>query len=405
LVELAPTPAGGWRLLRDGKPYEIRGAGGTDQLELVKAIGGNTIRTWGIDQLDRRENGKTLLDRCSALGLTIMAGIWVEHERHGFDYSNPADVRRQRETVRAAVRAYKHHPAILIWGLGNEMEGPTSDGSDPRIWRELEELIKIVKEEDPSRPVCTVIAGAATGKIRALMRDYPSLDILGVNAYGGAAGAGAAAAAAGWTKPFILAEYGPVGHWEVAQTSWGAPIEPSSKEKASNYFASHRGAMEDSRGLCIGTFAFVWGHKQETTATWYGMFLSTGEKLPAVDAVAYAWSGTWPANRSPRIEKFTADFREREVGPGDRLAVNVIASDADGDKVTVEWRVVAESTDRRVGGDREAAPPEFPECIVEADERGALLRAPQKRGGYRVFCIVRDGKGGASADNFPFFVK
>ncbi|MCU0792749.1 MAG: glycosyl hydrolase family 2, partial [Opitutaceae bacterium] len=81
------------------------------------------------------------------------------------------------------------------------------------------------------------------------------------------------------------------------------------------------------------------------------------------------------------------------------------ASDADGDKVTVEWRVVAESTDRRVGGDREAAPPEFPECIVEADERGALLRAPQKRGGYRVFCIVRDGKGGASADNFPFFVK
>ncbi|MCU0791839.1 MAG: glycosyl hydrolase family 2, partial [Opitutaceae bacterium] len=273
LVELAPTPAGGWRLLRDGKPYEIRGAGGTDQLELVKAIGGNTIRTWGIDQLDRRENGKTLLDRCSALGLTIMAGIWVEHERHGFDYSNPADVRRQRETVRAAVRAYKHHPAILIWGLGNEMEGPTSDGSDPRIWRELEELIKIVKEEDPSRPVCTVIAGAATGKIRALMRDYPSLDILGVNAYGGAAGAGAAAAAAGWTKPFILAEYGPVGHWEVAQTSWGAPIEPSSKEKASNYFASHRGAMEDSRGLCIGTFAFVWGHKQETTATWYGMFL------------------------------------------------------------------------------------------------------------------------------------
>jgi hypothetical protein len=405
VVKVEQTPDGGWRLTRGGAPYEIRGAGGSGHLDVLKSIGGTTIRTWGIEQLSQTINGKTLLEQCEERGLTIMAGIWIQHERHGFNYSDPAQVRRQRDEVRAAVRKYKNEPAILIWGLGNEMEGPTSDGRDPRVWRELEELAKIVKEEDPSRPICTVIAGAASGKVRALIRDYPSLDILGVNAYGGAAGAGKAVAEAGWNKPFILAEYGPVGHWEVAQTKWNAPIEPSSREKASNYYGAHKGAMEDSGGRCIGTFAFVWGQKQETTATWYGMFLQSGEKLPSVDAIAYAWTGKWPSNRSPRIEKLEATFKEKEVAPGETLTVTAVASDADGDRVQIEWLVVAESTDRRVGGDKEAAPPSFPDSILQTRDQSVQIRTPRQRGGYRVFCIVRDGKGGASADNFPFFVK
>jgi hypothetical protein len=285
------------------------------------------------------------------------------------------------------------------------MEGPTSDGRDPRIWRELEQLARIVREEDPTRPICTVIAGASGDKIRALMRDYPSLDILGVNAYAGAGGVGQAVVDAGWTKPFILAEYGPVGHWEVRLTPWGAPIEPSSKDKAANYYASVRGAMEDGRGQCVGTFAFVWGNKQETTATWYGMFLESGEKLPSVDAIAYAWTGSWPANRSPRIERLAADFIEGTVAPGALLEASVEARDPDGDTLSYTWIVKAESTDRKVGGDAEAAPPQFPECILANEGGRVRLRAPATPGPYRLFVYVRDGQGGASADNFPFLVK
>lgn len=205
-----------------------------------------------MEQLDRHVDGRTLLDRCQDLGITVMAGIWVQHERHGFDYSDPLQVRRQREEVRAAVRKFKNHPAILIWGLGNEMEGPSADGRDPRIWRELEELARIVKEEDPDHPVCTVIAGAAAGKVKAMMRDYPSIDILGVNAYAGAAGVGTALAEAGWNKPFILAEYGPVGHWEVRQTPWGAPSRRRRERKRKT----------TSRPIvvrCRTREAFVWG--------------------------------------------------------------------------------------------------------------------------------------------------
>ena len=404
-VKIVPAPAGGWSLTRNGAPYTVRGVGGDGRLELLRELGGTTIRTWGVEQLDRKIEGRTLLDRCQDLGITVMAGIWVQHERHGFDYSDPVQLRRQRDEVRAAVRKFKDHPAILVWGLGNEMEGPSADGRDPRIWRELEELARIVKEEDPDHPVCTVIAGAAAGKVQALMHDYPSIDILGVNAYAGAAGVGAALVQAGWTKPFILAEYGPVGHWEVRQTGWGAPIEAPAREKAENYRKAYRGAMEESRGLCVGSFAFVWGQKQEVTATWYGMFLATGEKLPAVDAVAHAWMGVWPASRSPSIERLAADFAEGVVKPGASLRVEARVADADGDALTFDWRVVEESSDRKEGGDHEAEPPALPECVVREEGAAVELRAPARPGAYRVFLYARDGRGGASADNFPFRVE
>lgn len=407
VVKVVPGLGGGWSLTRNGEAYELRGAGGDTHLDLLKEIGGTTIRTWGIEQLDREVGGKSLLDRCHELGLTVMAGIWVQHERHGFNYSDPEQIKKQREEVREAVRKYKDHPALLIWGLGNEMEGPGSDGRDPRVWRELEQLARLVKEEDPHHPVCTVIAGAGGDKVRALRKEYTALDILGVNAYGGAAEVGRAVTEAGWTKPFILAEFGPLGHWEVGRTSWGAPIEPFARDKAARYEATLRAVMADGHGRCLGAFAFIWGQKQETTATWYGMFLASGEKLPAVDAVAHAWSGKWPANRSPHIENLTADFAGREVRPGESLAVIAEASDAEGDALDFDWQVVAESTDRREGGDRESVPPAFPECVVRVGGGGgrAELRAPATPGAYRVFLFVRDGQGGASADNLPFLVK
>ena len=40
---------GRYELLKDGKPYYIKGAGGTENLEKLKKYGGNSIRTWGVD--------------------------------------------------------------------------------------------------------------------------------------------------------------------------------------------------------------------------------------------------------------------------------------------------------------------------------------------------------------------
>ena len=37
----------GYELLRDGKPYFIKGAGGWTRLKELAAAGGNSVRTWG----------------------------------------------------------------------------------------------------------------------------------------------------------------------------------------------------------------------------------------------------------------------------------------------------------------------------------------------------------------------
>ena len=231
----------------------------------------------------------------------------------------------------------------------------------------------------------------------------PSIDILGVNAYGSAPALGDDLKSAGWKKPFILAEFGPLGHWEVPLAPWGAPIEPSGEDKAARYAATYARVGADSR--CIGTFAFGWGQKQETTGTWYGMFLRTGEKLPSVDAMARAWTGRWPVNRCPVVGPLESPARLAKVAPGSRIRARAEIRDPEGDAWTAEWFVLEESTDRRLGGDREAEPPHVTVDVLRSEGGEVELLAPSRPGAYRLFLKVRDGQGGASAENFPFFVE
>lgn len=401
-VSLAQDTAGQWQILRHGEPYTIKGAGGFQHLQLLRDLGGNTVRTWGIEQLETVVDGEKLLDKAHRLGLTVMVGIWVDHPRHGHDYDDAAYLATQRERIRESVRHYRDHPAILLWGLGNEMEG---DGDDPRVWRELEILARIVKEEDPDRPVCTVIAGTYNDKVAKMMEHYTSLDLLGINIYAGAELVDRSLAEQGWDRPYLLTEFGPIGHWEVAATEWGAPLEPTSVEKAATYAAAHRVQMDEGRGLCLGTFCFIWGQKQETTSTWFGMFLPTGERTPTVDAMSRIWTGQEPANPAPLVHDLRSSMRQAVVQPGTEWKVVAEVSDSDDDELSHEWAVVAETDDRKFGGDHERTPPEIPDCVVEHHGEQAVIRAPKKPGAYRVFYFVRDNHGGGASGNFPFRVE
>lgn len=400
-VTLVQNESGTWKLIRNGVPYYIRGAGGVDHLELFQSSGGNTMRTWGMDQLTTGVPGESLLDQCAGLGLNVMVGLWLKHARHGADYGDKEFLQHQRDRIRAAVRTYRDHSAVLMWGLGNEMEG---DGSDPRIWQELEVLAQIVKEEDPHHPVCTVIAGTANDKVRRMMEHYSSLDLLGVNIYAGAEKVDQNLTEQGWDRPYLITEFGPIGHWEVETTTWGAPIEPISAAKAASYETAHRSQFEQGRGLCLGTFCFLWGHKQETTSTWFGMFLKTGEKTPMVDAMHRIWSGKEPEQCSPKITALTSTLQEQSVPPGSIYEAKVECRHPNQSVLEFEWQVVAETNDRRSGGDQETTPPVIPDCILENNGTHARIQTPHKSGGYRVFIFVRDGQGGGSGANFPFFV-
>ena len=394
-----------FQLMVNDKPFFIHGVGGTHRLAELHDLGGNSIRTWGIESLSETVDGKPLLDRAQDLGLMVTAGIWVRHQAPDFNYDDARAVQNQRDIVRKDVQTYKNSPVLLIWGLGNETEGPTSDGSDVRIWKELNVLAGIVKEEDPNHPVMTVIAGAGGVKIKNLLAYCPNIDILGVNAYASASGVGKAVTGQGWTKPFILTEFGPSGQWEVPKTSWGAPIEVTANEKAASYYATQTMVMEDSKNICLGSYAFLWGDKQEATSTWYGMFLKSGERLPQADAMSFAWTGNWPPNRCPKLKSLTTSVTEKTVAPGTPANAMADATDPGGAPLQYEWSVVDENKVVGIGGQAEPVPAAHPECITGPQDKTLAFTTPSTPGAYRLFLTIRNGKGGATTANVPFLVQ
>ena len=390
--------SGNWQLQRDGKPYYVKGAGGTGSLEQLAAVGANSNRSWGVD--DEAET-RARLDEAHKNGISMAFGIWLQHERHGFDYSNTSAVAKQLETSLAHIKNFKDHPAILVWGIGNEMEG---SGDNPEIYKHIEKLAAMAKKEDPNHPVMTVIAGIGGKKVEMLHKHCPSLDIVGINSYGGARVVPKDYRKLGGTKPYIVTEFGPTGTWECAKNSLGAVIELTSQKKADEYKASAMEFAKDKE-LCLGSYAFLWGNKQEGTATWFGMLMPDGKRTAAVDTMSEIWSGKPPANRCPKIDKI------KLVGPvdvrnGDEVQVELEASDPEGDSLNVRWVVTGEADSYSTGGDKQNAPPLYDESILKSDLTGATIKAPETSGTVRIYAYVDDGdKGGVATANVTIGVK
>ena len=220
--------ADGFRLVRNGEPYLIKGVGGDRSLPALKAAGGNSIRTWGADKVG------PVLDEAQKLGLTVTVGIWLGHERHGFNYNDSDQVARQFDAVRKVIETHKDHPAVLLWGIGNEMEG-YADGGNAAIWSAINNIASLAKRIDPNHPTMTVVAEIGGDRVKNIHRLCPEIDIVGINSYAGGASIPKRYREAGGEKPFILTEFGPPGIWEVPKHSWGAASELSSTEKADSY--------------------------------------------------------------------------------------------------------------------------------------------------------------------------
>lgn len=401
LVAIEGDPSAGWRLVRNGVPFSIRGAGGPGSLEALAACGGNTIRTWGVEDVEKLVDGVSMIDRAHRAGIAVTVGLWLGHERHGFNWSDAGAIAGQRQMVETAVLAYRDHPAVLSWGLGNEMEGV---GDNPVIWREVNHLARRIKDLDPHHPVMTVVANVSPAKLAAIKEHAPDIDILGINAYAGVADMADRLRAENWTKPYCITEFGLRGPWESPHTPWKAPIEPTSREKTESTATAQAAITADPR--CLGSYAFLWGQKQEATASWFGMFLPSGEKTARVDVMARAWTGEWPANRAPVLAAAEVPFAGTELSPGESREVTARYSDPENDPLTFRWEVREESSDRREGGDAERQPPSVPGAIVRSDDRGAAeIRMPEKPGAYRLFVTVTDPHGSGAVDNWPFFVR
>lgn len=392
-VTLQKNPAGEWTLYRGGAPYYVNGAGGSVFLDEVVAAGGNSIRTWGT------ENARTLLDEAHKRGLTVMMGLWLQHERHGFDYDDSISVRRQQDAFRKEVIALKDHPALLAWGVGNELD---LNYTNTNVWYAVESMAKMIKELDPHHPTTTITAGLDSTEVQLIKARCPSLDFLSINTYGDLDKLPSQIRKFGWDGPYMITEWGPNGHWEVKRAPWGAPLEQTSAQKAESYRKRYQDKILAERTYCMGSYVFLWGQKQETTSTWYGIFTEYREKTETLWAIAQAWKGTNEA-APVSITAFEKPFHIATVG--DEMEVKVNATMPASTKPTLRYELVPESQDIKAGGDVESRPT----SVLRKKKRGFKgdsfsLQLPDVEGAYRVF-VYLEANGWVAYGNVPVYVK
>ena len=281
---------GRWHLLLNGQDFFIKGVGCGDYLTpeniddaLIssKELGANCIRRWGESDYD-----ELILDKCQEYELMAMMGFWLPVT---MDYERDELAKELlTEQVLDFIRRYKDHPSLLVWGIGNEViilgeiklkEQGIELSDDEKVARStafaryLETLCQKIKEVDQDHPI--VFAGAGLTALEYIDKYTPSLDIYGVNFYGGAR-----EAYSYWRKinpdiPYIFTEFGPRGPWEVNDDVNGLPIEPDDEMKARSFEDIWQKSILAKEGYCLGGFAFHLTEKrlviEGSSPTWWGL--------------------------------------------------------------------------------------------------------------------------------------
>ncbi len=398
-VEVSTNSFGNFELKRNGVPYYIKGAGAKDHFGLLVKSGANSIRIWST-------NNKSLLDSAHHYGLTVTLGLHVRPERSGMDYNNEYAVKGQIEYLKNEVLKYKDHPALLVWGIGNEVDLKYSNF---KVWETIEILAKFIKEVDPNHPTMTVIAGVDPSKAFYIKKYCPSIDILGLNVYGSIENAGANLRKFNWEKPYIVSEWGVNGPFEARTTSWKAKIEPPNGIKADQRLRRYKELIEKDKEFCLGSYCFLWGQKQESTATWHGMFLSDGMPTEAVDIMHFCWKGEWPKSRAPSIRNISLENigwrKDHIIPPSSQATLKIEYLKYNNKKIFIEYILYPEAFSNKIGGDIQKSPDPIKFEIIDQSDDELTFITPKHKGAYRLFAYVKNEKGQSSVANIPFLVK
>jgi len=397
------------QLFRKGEPYTIVGAGGTQHLDKVAAYGGNSIRTWSLHDAER------LLDEAHELGLTVTLGIEIgrPHWGNDFSYWKFWEVNRKIEELRPIIEKFKDHPALLMWGVGNEVDR-YEGGKRTFIFYTINKVAKMVKEVDPNHPTMTAVSFNSSRRITRLIRNVMShIDILGINAFKSDIKIhDEKFEKKGWGKAYILSEWGPKGHWSISQSEWGAPIEPKNSEKR-DLIEKNWNIITNDSGFFLGSYAFYWGFKHEATHTWFSLFSEDGYETASVNFLKYAWSGEKVKNLAPNVENLFIKTPQGLVNDNVYLenyreyTAIAYTNDPEGDSLNYRWEIRAEENyfmDEIVNTDVKMTYYNM-EYLIQKEEGNQLqFTSPKDEGPYRIFIFAFDGHGNVASYNIPFYV-
>ncbi|CAM3679177.1 glycoside hydrolase family 2 TIM barrel-domain containing protein [Pontibacter korlensis] len=388
-----------FKLMRNGKPYFIKGAAGYEYYDRLSAYGGNSVRVWHTD------NAQQVLDSAQKHGLTVTLGLWMAREREGFNYYDKDLVAAQREELKKVVLKYKDHPALLMWGIGNELY---AEGSNVKVWDAVNGIAAMIHEVDPDHPTTTTVMNVPHKVVNLIVKRAPALDILSVNSFGAMHNLPQELTKTDWKGPYIISEFGARGYWESYYTWWMAPIEQTSSEKAEFARQRYEQSVLADTNRCLGSYVFMWGNKQETTPTWFSLINEQGEETALVQEMRQLWGDSTLRNKAPYIaylklnNKFA--FDQIYLKPDKTFEGAAFAFDPDQDSLQVQWEVLPEAEQLDGNADKQAKPKPVSEVLVNQEGVKVWLRTPKQEGAYRLYIYLRDGQNNLTTANIPFYV-
>ena len=394
-----------YQLTVDGQPFYINGAGiDLGNIESLADFGGNAFRTWRVDNGEK--TGREILDEAHRHGLMVCMGLEVARERHGFDYNDELAVAEQMAQIKKDILQLKDHPALLMWGIGNELN---LRHTNPKVWDAVNQLSEMIHELDPNHPTTTMLAGAESEVIVLVADSCPDLDLLSFQIYGEIDKLPSYLQQSNYAGAYMITEWGATGHWESPCTQWNRSIEANSTDKAESYRTRFLDYIAADQQQCIGSFVFLWGQKQERTPTWYGLFLENGKCTEAAQVMRYLWTGKPSKQPVPRLSELTIDGLH--ASDNVRLKANhsftaqVVVDTSHQQDLQYCWQLMKE-VDRELesdGGDFEPTP----DIVWQQSEKNCSqikFKTPNE-GEYRLFVYVNNSTNGSATANLPILVE
>ncbi|WP_026163370.1 discoidin domain-containing protein [Kribbella catacumbae] len=396
---------GNWQLLVNDAPWQVKGltwgppaTEAAQRLPGLKAIGVNTVRTWGTDA-----GSKPIFDAAAGNGMRVIAGYWLQPGggpgsggcvNYVTDTTYKANMLAE---IRRWTTEYKDHQGVLMWNVGNEsVLGLQNCYSGAELEQQriayasyVNEASRAIHAIDPNHPVTST--DAWTGAWPYYKQYTPDLDLLAVNSYGHVCQVKQDWINGGYNKPYILTEAGPAGEWEVPNDANGVPDEPTDVQKRDGYLQAWN-CITGHTGVALGATLFHYGIENDFGAVWFNL-TPGGEKRLSYYAVRQAFGGTAGGNTAPVITNMTLS-RTADVPAGGTITVNVNVSDPDGDALTHEFKVGGKYIDGSG-------------TLVGTPYSGSgpfTVTVPERLGVWKLYDYVRDGKGNVGIDTKSFRV-
>ncbi|MEM9931689.1 MAG: glycoside hydrolase family 2 TIM barrel-domain containing protein, partial [Bacteroidota bacterium] len=383
-----------WQLLVDWTPYEIKGAtfGYDHDVEQYDAyfkelqfLGVNTIRTWAAGE----HTGK-LLDAAHKNNIKVLLGIWMRHGRPGMEDDDHFDYRKDTPGKEAmytkaleVVTTYKDHPAVLIWGVGNEVYLNTATDEEKAVYSQLlERICADIKQVDSLHPIASVEAW--TLGLDWWQTYVPSIDIYGLNSYGpGVNILPDLMAEKGIDKPYVVTEFGVMGEWDIEQEINGVKVEPTDAQKYDAIASGYKNWIQ-YKTANLGVFVFHYASGSHYGAPWLHTHYE-GKTRPQYWAIREAFTGEEPINKVPEIQRL--ELPVGDFASGVWVPVTLVVADAEQDSLSVSFRY-----NQRTGSRKRR------DQIKWLEYRGNLqngyeVKMPTVDGSVKVYAMVEDAYG------------